>query len=58
MLVAMFLASFICIFIGVYPDPLYSILPYPVEYHPYTAAHVLVQCQLLFFSALAFVSCS
>ncbi|MDJ0607800.1 MAG: Na(+)/H(+) antiporter subunit D [Kiloniellales bacterium] len=55
MLVAMFLASFICIFVGVYPDPLYSILPYPVEYQPYTAAHVLVQCQLLFFSALAFV---
>lgn len=55
MLVAMFLAAFLCIFIGVYPSPLYGILPYPVDYHPYTASHVLVQCQLLFFSALAFV---
>jgi multicomponent Na+:H+ antiporter subunit D len=30
-------------------------LPYPVEYAPYTNAHVLTQIQLLFFSALAFV---
>jgi multicomponent Na+:H+ antiporter subunit D len=29
-------------------------LPYPVDYEPYTATHVLTQCQLLFFSALAF----
>ncbi len=55
MLVAMFLAAFLCIFIGVYPWPLYRILPFPVDYHPYTVSHVLVQCQLLFFSALAFV---
>ena len=40
---------------GVYPWLLYSLLPFPVEYEPYTAAHVLTQSQLLFFSALAFV---
>ncbi len=55
MLVAMGLASFVCIFVGVYPWALYSMLPFPVDYEPYTAAHVLTQCQLLFFSALAFV---
>ena len=55
MLVAMFLAAFVCIFIGVYPWPLYRILPFPVDYDPYTVSHVLAQCQLLFYSALAFV---
>jgi len=54
MLLAMGIAAFLSIFIGVYPDPLYSLLPYPVEYVPYTAPHVLGQTQLLFFSALAF----
>lgn len=55
MLVAMGLAAAICIFNGSYPWLLYSLLPFPVDYEPYTAAHVLTQCQLLFFSALAFV---
>ena len=55
MLAAMALAAAICIFNGCYPWVLYSMLPYPVDYEPYTAAHVLTQSQLLFFSALAFV---
>src|SRR5690606_34708795 len=55
MLVAMALAAAVCIFNGSYPWLLYSVLPFPVEYQPYTATHVLTQCQLLFFSALAFV---
>jgi multicomponent Na+:H+ antiporter subunit D len=54
MLLAMGIAAFLCIFIGVYPAPLYALLPYPVDYVPYTAPHVLGQTQLLFFSALAF----
>jgi len=54
MLLAMGLTAFLCIFIGSFPGPLYSILPYPVEYVPYTAPHILGQTQLLFFSALAF----
>jgi multicomponent Na+:H+ antiporter subunit D len=33
---------------------LYSLLPYPVDYSPYTVTHVIAQLQLLFFSALAF----
>ncbi len=54
MLIAMGIAAFLCIFIGTYPKPLYDILPFPVDYHPYTISHVLTQTQLLFFSALAF----
>ena len=54
MLTAMWLGAFLCIFIGCYPWPLYRLLPYPVDYLPYTATHVLLQLQLLFFSALAF----
>ncbi len=54
MLVAMGLAAFMCIAIGVLPGPLYSILPYPVDYEPYTPSHVIDQTQLLAFSALAF----
>ena len=54
MLVAMALAAALCIGLGVYPDPLYAILPYAVDYEPYTGSHVLTQLQLLMFSALAF----
>jgi multicomponent Na+:H+ antiporter subunit D len=54
MLLAMGITAFLCIFIGSFPGPLYSLLPYPVDYVPYTAPHVVGQTQLLFFSALAF----
>jgi multicomponent Na+:H+ antiporter subunit D len=54
MLIAMALTAALCIGIGVYPQPLYALLPYPVDYVPYTATHVLSQLQLLLFSALAF----
>lgn len=54
MLVAMGIAAFLCVAIGIFPGILYSILPYPVDYHPYTPAHVVEQTQLLAFSALAF----
>lgn len=54
MLVAMAMLAFICIFLGFYPQPLYAILPYPVEFHAYTLEHTLNQLQLLMFSALAF----
>ena len=54
MLLAMGIAAFLCIGIGVYPDALYAILPFPVDYVPYTTAHVITQLQLLMFSALAF----
>lgn len=54
MLVAMGLAAALCIAIGVYPEPLYALLPYPVNYVPYTTAHVVTMLQLLAFAALAF----
>lgn len=54
MKVAMAFLSFMCIFIGVFPKLLYGLLPYPVDYIPYTADHVISQLQLLMFSALAF----
>lgn len=54
MLLAMGAAAFLCVFIGAFPGPLYSLLPYPVDFAPYTASHVTAQLQLLFFSALAF----
>ena len=54
MLLAMGLATFLCIGIGIFPRPLYNLLPFPVEYEPYTTTHVITQLQLLLFSALAF----
>ncbi len=55
MLVAMTIAAVLCIFVGTQPQYLYALLPWEVEYWPYDTTHVLVQLQLLFFSALAFV---
>lgn len=55
MLVAMALASVLCIGIGIWPSALYAILPFDVTYNAYTDSHVLSQLQLLFFSALAFL---
>jgi multicomponent Na+:H+ antiporter subunit D len=50
----MFIFAFLCIAIGVFPQPLYDLLPYPVEYEPYTADHLVTQFQLLLFAGLAF----
>ncbi len=54
MRIAMGLFAFLCIAIGVYPDPLYALLPYAVNYVPYTVGHVVEMLQLLLFSGLAF----
>jgi len=54
MRVAMVIMAVFCIGMGVMPGPLYAILPYPVDYVPYTAGHVLNMLQLLLFSGLAF----
>ncbi|MDR3500425.1 MAG: Na(+)/H(+) antiporter subunit D [Parvibaculum sp.] len=54
MLLAMGLAAALCILVGVWPQQLYALLPYPVDYAPYTTDHVLTQLQLLFFAGLAF----
>ena len=54
MLAAMGGATFLCIIIGVFPASLYAMLPFSVDYVPYTAYHVINQLQLLMFAALAF----
>jgi len=54
MRLAMILCAFLCIAIGVWPAPLYAILPFPVDYVPYTGTHVIEMLQLLLFSGLAF----
>jgi multicomponent Na+:H+ antiporter subunit D len=54
MLVAMGLAAAACVVIGVFPALLYGYLPFPVDYAPYTARHVLATLGLLGFTALGF----
>jgi len=54
MLVAMGAAALACVLIGVLPAVLYSKLPFPVEYIPYTARHVTSTLGLLGFTALGF----
>jgi len=54
MLVAMAISAALCVGIGVFPSALYRLLPFAVDYVPYTVEHVVTQLQLLMFSALAF----
>ncbi|WP_243478854.1 Na(+)/H(+) antiporter subunit D [Orrella daihaiensis] len=54
MLLAMGIAAFFCIFIGVYPAWLYSFMPAPVEYNAYSAGHLFWELQLLLFTGLGF----
>ncbi len=54
MRLAMGIFAFLCIAIGVFPGPLYSILPYSVKYEPYTTDHLVTQFQLLMFAGFAF----
>jgi len=60
MLLAMGITAALCVLLGCVPSWLYALLPYgpdsypQVEFHPYTAVHVVTQYQLLIFSALAF----
>jgi multicomponent Na+:H+ antiporter subunit D len=54
MRVAMGLAAVASMAIGLAPGWLYAMLPYPVEYLPFTAPHVINQLQLLLLASLAF----
>lgn len=54
MLLAMGIAAFFCIFIGVYPAWLYSFMPAPVNYNAYSAGHLFWEIQLLLFTGLGF----
>jgi len=73
MLAGMGILAFLCIFLGVYPQPLYNILPFEltsagtvairttpgliIDYQAYTFPHIVTQMQLLMFSALVFFLC-
>jgi multicomponent Na+:H+ antiporter subunit D len=54
MLIAMAVAAVLCIGIGSFPRLFYQLLPYEVDFVPYSLDHVVGQTQLLFLSALAF----
>lgn len=54
MAAAMILLSIMCIVIGVFPEIFYRLLPYAVDYQPYTASKTVYYLQLLLFSGLAF----
>jgi len=51
---AMIIFAGLCILLGVFPELLYTLLPYPVDYEPYSIGKVLFYLQLLLFSGLAF----
>jgi multicomponent Na+:H+ antiporter subunit D len=55
MLLAMGIAALFCIGIGVFPGLLYDLLPYPVDFEPYTAVHITETLGILMFTLLAFV---
>jgi len=46
--------AFLCIFLGVYPKILYDMLPYPVEFVPFTLTRVFSITQMFIFSFLGF----
>ena len=55
MLIAMGIAAMLCIGIGLFPGVLYALLPYPVDFDPYTGAHVTGSLGILMFTLLGFV---
>ncbi len=50
----MILFAGLCIGLGIWPEHLYAMLPYTVNYEPYTVPHVVNMLQLLLFSGFAF----
>lgn len=54
MYAGMILAGGINLAIGVYPKLLYDVLPFPVDYRPYTPSHLMETVQLLMFTGLGF----
>jgi multicomponent Na+:H+ antiporter subunit D len=54
MLLAMGIAAFLCVFLGINYGWLYALLPYPIAYEPYTFGHIVGQMQLLLAAIFAF----
>ena len=55
MLWSMGITAALCFIIGVYPKVLYDLLPFPVEYHPYSLHHLSEVMQILSFTGLIFI---
>jgi multicomponent Na+:H+ antiporter subunit D len=54
MLMAMAIAAYYCVLIGVNPNGLYKMLPFAASYQPYTSYHVMESLQILLFTMLGF----
>ena len=54
MLLAMGIAAFLCIFIGVNHRWLYALMPFTNDFEPYTPGHIVGQMQLLLAAIFAF----
>jgi len=54
MLWAMGLTSLLCFIIGTFPQTLYVLLPFPVEFRPYNLSHLSEMMQILAFTGLIF----
>ena len=52
--VGMALTATVNVAIGVYPALLYNLMPFAVDYQPYTTPHVIQTLQLLLFTGLGF----
>jgi multicomponent Na+:H+ antiporter subunit D len=57
MYVAMGISAFLCFFTGIYPEFLYRLLPFEIDYVPYTPWKVLQALLLLGFTGLGFYLC-
>ncbi|MEW6571738.1 MAG: Na(+)/H(+) antiporter subunit D [Nitrospirota bacterium] len=54
MLIGMGILAFLCLFLGIYPKVLYGLLPYPVEFVPYTITRVFSITQMFIFAFMGF----
>jgi multicomponent Na+:H+ antiporter subunit D len=54
MYLGMGISSLLCLLIGVFPQSLYRLMPFPVEYSPYTPWRLLQSSLLLGFTGLGF----
>jgi len=54
MKIAMLTTSALCILIGIFPHSFYYFLPYPIDYEPYTAQHILDTLGIFSFTGLVF----
>ncbi|MDZ7681469.1 MAG: hypothetical protein U5J63_07050 [Fodinibius sp.] len=54
MKIAMGMGAFFCTLFGIFPGLLYSYLPYPVDYTPYTVYHFVEMLQILVFTFVGF----